>query len=129
MEGPHSSLKIQCSHSSAFRLFYPVPTHPLLGFILTRNWRDTNAGTELEYWLVTEGGFDEQVSVAFIEAQDKAVVQATLLGASDVYLRELDLKSFQTQPVLGIYAKKFRQLGIQPQGVSLLEADVRPHER
>lgn len=46
----------------------------------------------------------------------------------------MDLKSFQNQPILDIYAKKFRQLGklarsLQPQGVSLLEADVRPHER
>ena len=72
--------------------------------------------------------------MAFVEARHKAVVQAKLLGASDMYWRELDLKSFQNQPVLGIYAKKFRQLGklaraLQSQGVSLLEADVRPHER
>ena len=116
-----------------------MPTHPLLGFILTRNWRDTNAGTEIEYWLATESGplkvvLTKQISVAFVEAQHKAVVQAKLLGASDMYWRELDLKSFQNQHVLGIYAKKFRQLGklaraLQPQGVPLLEADVRPHER
>lgn len=116
-----------------------MPAPPLLGFILTRNWRDTNTGTEIEYWLATESGplkvvLTKQISVAFVEARHKAVVQTKLLGASDMYLRELDLKSFQNQPVLGIYAKKFRQLGklaraLQPQGISLLEADVRPHER
>lgn len=116
-----------------------MPAPPLLGFILTRNWRDTNTGTEIEYWLATESGplkvvLTKQISVAFVEAQHKAVVQAKLLGTSDMYWRELDLKSFQSQPVLGIYAKKFRQLGklaraLQPQGISLLEADVRPHER
>lgn len=116
-----------------------MPAPPLLGFILTRNWRDTNTGTEIEYWLATESGplkvvLTKQISVAFVEAQHKAVVQTKLLGVSDMYWRELDLKSFQNQPVLGIYAKKFRQLGklaraLQPQGISLLEADVRPHER
>ncbi|WP_376786533.1 DNA polymerase II [Comamonas jiangduensis] len=116
-----------------------VPAPPILGFILTRNWRDTSAGTEIEYWLATDAGplkvvLPQQTSVAFVEAQHKAVVQAQLLGSSDMYLKELDLKSFQNQHVLGIYAKQFRQLGklaraLQPQGIALYEADVRPHER
>lgn len=61
-------------------------------------------------------------------------MQAQLLGSTGVYLRELELKSFQNEPVLGIYSKQFRQLGklaraLQPQGIALFEADVRPHER
>ena len=112
---------------------------PIFGFILTRNWRDTSAGTEIEYWLATENGplkvvLTQQTSVAFVEAQHKAAVQTQLLGASGVYLRDLDLKSFQNQPVVGVYAQQFRQLGklarsLQTQGIKLLEADVRPHER
>ena len=112
---------------------------PILGFILTRNWRDTSAGTEIEYWLATENGplkvvLTQQTSVAFVEAQHKAAVQAQLLGASGVYLRDLDLKSFQNRPVVGVYAQQFRQLGklaraLQTQGIKLLEADIRPHER
>lgn len=132
------------SHRSKSHLFIPlfpdfVPAPPILGFILTRNWRDTSAGTEIEYWLATDAGplkvvLTKQTSVAFVEAQHKAVVQAQLLGASEMHIKELDLKSFRNQPVLGIYAKQFRQLGklaraLQPQGVSLLEADIRPHER
>lgn len=109
------------------------------GFILTRNWRDTPAGTEMEYWLATDAGpvkvlLTGHTSVAFVEAQHKALVQAQLLGVSGVFLRALDLKSFQHTPVLGVYAQQFRQLGrlaraLQPHGVRLLEADVRPHER
>ena len=93
----------------------------------------------VEYWLATDVGplkvvLTKQPSVAFVEAQHKAVVQAQLLGSPDMYLKELALKSFQNQPVLGIYAKQFRQLGklaraLQPQGISLLEVDIRPHER
>ncbi|WP_120967226.1 DNA polymerase II [Comamonas sp. lk] len=109
------------------------------GFILTRNWRDTPAGTELEYWLATDSGplkvlLTAQTSVAFVETRHKATVQAHLLAMSDVQLRELELRSFQQEPVFGVYAKHFRQLGrlarsLQPLGVSFLEADVRPHER
>lgn len=116
-----------------------MPASSTLGFILTRNWRDTSAGTEIEYWLATDAGplkvvLAKQTSVAFVEAQHKAVVQAQLLGASEMHIKELDLKSFRNQPVLGIYTKQFRQLSklaraLQLQGISLLEADIRPHER
>ena len=109
------------------------------GFILTRNWRDTSSGTELEYWLATACGplkvvRTAQTCVAFIEARHRAVLQGLLLGASDISLRELPLKSFQHQPVLGIYSSQFRHIkrlsrALQPHGIALLEADVRPHER
>jgi DNA polymerase-2 len=116
-----------------------VPTSPRQGFILTRNWRDTPTGTEIEYWLATDSGplkvlLTAQTSVAFVEARHQEVVRAQLRTTPGVELRELKLKSFQQRPVLGIYAKKFRQLGrlaraLQQQGVALFEADVRPHER
>ncbi|QIL74285.1 DNA polymerase II (plasmid) [Diaphorobacter sp. HDW4B] len=109
------------------------------GFILTRNWRDIRAGTEIEYWLATDTGplkvlLTGQTSVAFVEDRHKGAVEALLGVVPDVELRELELKSFRQAPVWGVYAKHFRQLGrlaraLQQQGVSLLEADVRPHER
>jgi len=116
-----------------------VSPHPILGFILTRNWRDTDTGTQIEYWLATDSGplkvvLTQQTSVAFLEVQHKAAVEAQLRAMPDLQLRALALKSFQNQPVLGIYAKQFRQLGqlaraLKAQGISLLEADIRPHER
>lgn len=115
------------------------PHPPLHGFILTRNWRDTAAGTELEYWLATPSGplkvvLTGQRSVAFVEARHRAVVQQQLLGFPGVSVRALALQSFQHQPVLGIYAQQYRQLrrlarALQAHGITLLEADVRPHER
>lgn len=126
-------LSNHCFASSA------VPSPKRQGFILTRNWRDTPAGTEIEYWLATDSGplkvlLKAQTSVAFVEARHQGAVQAQLLAMPDVELRALDLKSFQQEPVLGIYVKHFRQLGrlaraLQQVGISLLEADVRPHER
>jgi DNA polymerase-2 len=109
------------------------------GFILTRNWRDTPAGVELEYWLATDSGplkvlLTAQKSVAFVEARHREAVEAQLPPLAGVELRELGLKSFQQEPVLGIYARSFRQLRrlartLQQLGIPLLEADVRPHER
>lgn len=117
-----------------------MPLSPVLqGFILTRNWRDTPAGTELEYWLATDTGplkvlLTAQISVAFVQAQHRAAVEAQVKALPGVELRELELKTFAQSPVLGIYAKQFRQIGqlaraLQPHGIALLEADVRPHDR
>ena len=109
------------------------------GFILTRRWWDTPNGTEIEYWLATDAGplkvlLSGQTSVAFFEAQYRAEVETELASIPGVELRELELKTFQQAPVIGVYAKQFRQLGqlarkLQPKSIPLLEADVRPHER
>ena len=115
-----------------------MPTK-IKGFILTRRWWDTPNGTEIEYWLATDAGplkvlLTAQTSVAFVETRFRAEVDAALASMPGVELRELDLKTFQQGPVLGVYTKQFRQLGqlarkLQPKNIPLLEADVRPHER
>ena len=111
----------------------------LQGFILTRHWRDTPGGTEIEYWLATDAGprkvvLSSQTSVAFVETRHRAAVEAQLAALPGLQLRELELKTFDRKPVFGVYAKHFRQLGrlaraLQAQGVPVLEADVRPHDR
>ncbi|MGJ7610035.1 MULTISPECIES: DNA polymerase II [unclassified Variovorax] len=111
----------------------------LKGFILTRHWRDAAAGTEIEYWLATDAGpvkvlLTSQTCVAFVATRHRAAVQAQLAAMPGMQLRELELKTFQQDPVVGIYATHFRQLGrlaraLQPQGIPVLEADVRPHDR
>ena len=118
----------------------PVTSTELQGFILTRHWRDAPAGTEIEYWLATDAGPRKVVltsrssSVAFVAARHRAAVEAHLAAMPGVQLRELALKNFQQDAVLGVYATHFRQLGrlaraLQAQGIPLLEADVRPHDR
>ncbi|QOF76508.1 DNA polymerase II [Variovorax sp. 38R] len=111
----------------------------LNGFILTRHWHDAHAGTEIEYWLATEAGprkvvLTSRSSVAFVAARHRAAVEAHLAAMPGVQLRELELQTFQQEAVLGVYATHFRQLGrlaraLQAQGIPLLEADVRPHDR
>ncbi len=117
----------------------PLASTALYGFILTRHWRDTPAGTEIEYWLATEAGprkllLTGQTSVAFVEARHRAAVEALLPTMPGLELRELALKTFAQQPVMGVYASHFRALrrlaqALRPQGIALIEADVRPHDR
>ncbi|MEO6103290.1 MAG: DNA polymerase II [Pseudoxanthomonas sp.] len=117
----------------------PVASNEFSGFILTRRWRDTPSGTEIEYWLATEEGprkllLTAQTSVAFVEARHLAAVQAQLPKMPGLELRELALKTFHQQPVVGVYASHFRQLkrlahALRPHDIALFEADVRPHER
>ena len=111
----------------------------LKGFILTRHWQDSPAGTEIAYWLATEAGPRKVVltarrNVAFVAARHRAAVEAQLAAMPGVQLRALELKTFQREAVLGVYAKHFRQLGrlaraLEAEGIPLLEADVRPHDR
>lgn len=124
-------------------LMHPAPAPAELpGFILTRHWRDLAEGTEIEYWVATEEGpikvvLTRQTSVAFVPARHRAAVQAQLAnlqGLQGLELKELGLKTFEQEPVLGVYARRFRDLGklasaLQPLQIPLYEADVRPHDR
>jgi DNA polymerase-2 len=115
-----------------------LPTE-LKGFILTRRWRDVTTGTEIEYWLATDAGpmkvvLTSQTSIAFVETKHRASVEAHLAAMPGVQVRELELKTFHQEPVVGVYAKHFRQLGrlartLRAQSIPMLEADVRPHDR
>ncbi len=57
----------------------------LQGFVLTRHWRDTPAGTEVAFWLATEQGprqvrLPPQPSVAFVLAEQRGRVESLLAG-------------------------------------------------
>ncbi|MBD2838802.1 DNA polymerase II [Pseudomonas sp. JM0905a] len=109
------------------------------GFVLTRHWRDTPEGTEVEFWLATDSGprqvrLPVQTSVAFIPVEHRERAEALLRGEKDVELRPLTLCDFQHRPVLGLYCKHHRQLmrldkALRKAGVDVLEADIRPPER
>jgi len=106
---------------------------------LTRHWRDTPGGTEVEFWLATDAGprqvrVPAQPSVAFIPAVQREQAQAALRGERGCELRELALRDFQRRPVLGLYCAQYRQLlklekRLRESGVDVFEADVRPPER
>lgn len=109
------------------------------GFILTRHWRDTASGTEVEFWLATDDGprrlrLPPQTSTAFVPAEQRDTVEALLQGERDIALRPLPLQDFRQRPVLGLYCPQHRQLirlekSLRDAGVEVFEADVRPPER
>ncbi|WP_420477058.1 DNA polymerase II [Noviherbaspirillum sp. ST9] len=109
------------------------------GFLLTRHWRDTPAGTEVEFWLATDDGprrirLAPQTSVAFIPAAQRVQAEEALRGERGRELRPLALADFQRRPVMGLYCRQYRHLlklekRLREQGVDVYEADVRPPER
>ncbi|HXQ98933.1 MAG TPA: DNA polymerase II, partial [Pseudomonas sp.] len=109
------------------------------GFVLTRHWRDTDAGTQVEFWLATDHGprcvrLPYQPSVAFIPAQHRERAETVLRKEKQVELKPLALCDFRHRPVLGLYTRQHRQLmnlekDLRAASVDVYEADVRPPER
>jgi len=109
------------------------------GFVLTRHWRDTPAGTEVEFWLATDSGprrirLPHQPSVAFIPAAHLDLAEPVLHGEKNVELKPLALLDFEHRPVLGLYCQQHGQLmrletALRKAGVEMFEGDVRPPER
>ncbi|WP_186288883.1 DNA polymerase II [Burkholderia gladioli] len=109
------------------------------GFILTRHWRDTAAGVEIEFWLATGQGprrvrLRPQESVAFLPVEQREAAERLLAGESGVELRPLALHDFRRRPVLGLYCKRHRHLGalqkrLAREDVDLYEADITPPDR
>ena len=109
------------------------------GFVLTRHWRDTLAGTEVSFWLATDHGprfirLPVQTSVMFIPEAHRKPLDWLLKGERDIELRSLQLCDFHHRPVLGLYTRQHRQLmdvekRLRAAGVDVYEADVRPPER
>ncbi|WP_411201465.1 DNA polymerase II [Kosakonia cowanii] len=109
------------------------------GFILTRHWRDTPNGTEIELWLATDNGplrvvLPPQESVAFIPAEQADNARALLRDEHNWRLTPLSLNDFHRRPVMGLYCHAHRQLMrfeklLREGGVTVYEGDVRPPER
>ncbi|WOZ76801.1 DNA polymerase II [Kosakonia sacchari] len=109
------------------------------GFILTRHWRDTPGGTEVEFWLATDNGplrvvLPPQESVAFIPAAQVEKAKLLLRSEKQWRVTPLNLSDFHRQPVYGLYCRAHRQLMriekmLRDDGITVYEADIRPPER
>ncbi|MBG6219671.1 DNA polymerase elongation subunit (family B) [Janthinobacterium sp. CG_23.4] len=112
---------------------------PTQGFILTRHWHDTSAGTQVDFWLATDAGprhvrLPVQTAVAFLPMAQREQAQLLLRGERHAELRALSLCDFQHRPVLGLYCKQYRHLlklekQLSAHGIDVYEADIRPPER
>jgi DNA polymerase-2 len=109
------------------------------GFILTRHWRDTSAGVEVEFWLATEHGprrvrLRPQEAVAFVPAEQQPLADRVLAGERDAELRPLALRDFRERAVVGLYCRRYRHLTalqkrLAAAGVDVYEADIQPPDR
>ena len=84
------------------------------GFLLTRNWRDTAAGIELELWFSTSSGpLRVQVSgerSVFFLPRDQALEATSLLaGSTGVELGDTRLRDFAMSPVTAVYCQSYRR--------------------
>ena len=116
-----------------------MAAQPIKGFLLTRNWRDTRDGVELEYWWATDSGplrstVHGEKAVFFLREDQLAKADPVLRGERGVELKPVKLRAFDMSKVQGIYfpgyrqarqcADRLRDLGCEP-----LEADINPAER
>jgi DNA polymerase-2 len=109
------------------------------GFLLTRNWRDTRDGVELEFWFASEQGPLRAVvrgehSVFFLAQSELARAREILGSEPGVEVREVALRNFHMEAVAGLYFTSYRQArrwadALRNQGLEPLEADINPADR
>jgi DNA polymerase-2 len=106
---------------------------------LTRQWSDEKDGVRLDFWLTTAQGplmvsIHQQQALFFIR-QDDAQTADTLIGKiRGVSIKPLQLKTFDEQPVNGVYFTSQQQLyrsrdRLVQNGIACYEADIRPTDR
>ena len=109
------------------------------GLILTRQWRDTGKGTELEFWLSSDDGpvrllVPEQQPVFFMPEEQVPDAIELLKTFNGFNVKNVPLRDFSFQPVKAFYFKSQRILReaktrLLEQGFSPLESDINPHDR
>ena len=111
----------------------------MIGFVLTRQQRDTQDGLELRYWLVGEQGPFETVikgtkAVFFVLLEQRVEIETLLEGLTGWSLKPLNLSSLQGAPVAGLYCDTlalYREAieRLSSHSIALMEEDIRPVDR
>ncbi|MCP8897754.1 DNA polymerase II [Gilvimarinus xylanilyticus] len=109
------------------------------GFLLTRHWRDTRRGLELEYWWATDNGpiqtrHTAQEAVFFIAASKLSKARDILAELRGWRTRELDLTTREGKPVVACYFSRVAlareaEKRLTSHAIACWEADIRPPER
>ncbi len=112
------------------------------GFILSRQWKETDAGQDLVFWLASDHGpiriqLSGQESVFFIRRKDLEKVQRLLAQQGLWHHTELELLAFQevgNEPAVACYFPHQKMLNLarsrlQQADVPCYEADIRPTDR
>ena len=122
-------------------------------FILTRQWRDTAKGIEIDLWLSSDDGpikltIPQQKAIFFIRQIDiEKVAQCLHIAVPSstkkpprsvvslpITIQAVPLKNFHGEAVAGVYCSQYRQLRelcaeLDRQHINYWENDIRPPER
>ena len=90
-----------------------MTTQTFEGFLLTRNWRDTQQGVELEFWFATpEGPLCARVhgerSVFFLPRDEVGRAGEVLGEVPGLEIRPVKLRSFTMAPLAAFYFSRHR---------------------
>ena len=109
------------------------------GFLLTRNWRDTPGGVELEFWFASAQGplcalVRGERSVFFLRQAELARARPLLDAVPGIECKPVPLRSFELHPVVAVYSRAYREArrladALREQGLEPLEADINPADR
>ena len=108
------------------------------GFLLTSQWHEGTAGTELEFWFSSDHGplrlVVEQPSVCFIKCVDQARAEGLARGESiEVEMRTVALQSFNSEPLLACYLRQEHiyhfHYALKAWDIKVWEYDLRPTDR
>ncbi len=109
------------------------------GFLLTRNWRDTPGGVELEFWFSTAQGplcalVRGEHCVFFLAESALPQARKVLGEVPGLEIRPVSLRNFSLLPVVGLYFRQYRQARraadqLRANGFDPLEADINPADR
>jgi len=108
-------------------------------FLLTRQSFDTDNGVQLEFWFSSDYGplkviVSGQKVLFFIGQQSESRASSLLSGLSNVELKALELKTFESESISGVYFKSQQQFYrardiLQKNNISCFECDIRPADR
>ncbi len=122
----------------------------LVGFLLSRQWRDTPNGITLNFWLSSPQGpvqivIDKQQAVCFIRHENALNINnfgslnnfnknASAADSKDIQRKALALKTLDHEAVDGLYFNQQRQLNNLRDHLSydkthLFESEIKPTER
>ncbi|MDO3388306.1 DNA polymerase II [Gilvimarinus sp. SDUM040013] len=108
-------------------------------FLLTRGWRDTHQGLELELWWSTDHGplqtrHTAQEAVFFIPESRAAQARQHLAGINGWRLNTVALQTRECKKVVALYFRKMAlareaEKRLTSHAIPCWEADIRPPER
>lgn len=107
--------------------------------LLTRQWRDTTNGVELELWCKAEHGpvclrFTQTEAVVFARQTDLPVIQQQLRQRSGWRYGDVALKTLSGDNVVALYFRRQRDIyelrdRLKPEHIPLFESDIKPSDR